>query len=315
MEALAGNTFYFDFEVAVLEFLQKIFGESAVNIVSLFSAFGEEIVLILIMGFFYWGCDKKLGRYIAKCILLGIVINPMIKNIFLRRRPYFDNPQIKCLRPLDKSADLYDIAAQGYSFPSAHSANGVTAYGAIAKYKKNKIFTAIAVIVPLLVGLSRMTVGVHYPTDVAFGWLMGLAIVLIVDIAEKKIPEEKKWIADIILFAVCCVGFFYCKTDDYYTCVGLFGGFLLAQEFDRRVVNFRSTQKPLRVILRVIGGVVVFYAFTVLLKLPFSKEFLASGTFPAFLVRFFRYFVAAFMSLGVYPMLYAKCDKFWKEEA
>ena len=83
MEALAGNTFYFDFEVAVLEFLQRIFGGSAVNIISLFSAFGEEIVLILIMGFFYWGCDKKLGRYIAKCILLGIVINPLIKNIFL----------------------------------------------------------------------------------------------------------------------------------------------------------------------------------------------------------------------------------------
>ena len=69
-------------EDALIIWLQSRMGAAGTALASVFSMLGEELVLILVMGFFYWGCDKKLGRYIAKCILLGIVINPFIKNIF-----------------------------------------------------------------------------------------------------------------------------------------------------------------------------------------------------------------------------------------
>jgi membrane-associated phospholipid phosphatase len=47
----------------------------------------------------------------------------MAKNIALRRRPYFDHESIHILRVVEPEADIYDIAAQGYSFPSGHSTN------------------------------------------------------------------------------------------------------------------------------------------------------------------------------------------------
>lgn len=314
MEAVMGYTFYFQFEVIFMEMLQRLFGGAAISVISFFSSFGEEMILVLIMGFLYWGIDKKMGTFVGYSILLGCVMNPLVKNIAMRRRPYFDNPQIKCLRPVDKEANIYNISAQGYSFPSGHSCNSVTCYSSIAVYQKKKIFFYIAILVPLLVGLSRMAVGVHYPTDVLVGWLFGLLIVGFVTLLDKKVPEEKRGIVNLVIFLIACVGFFYCKTDDYYSSMGLMGGFFLSLEFDKRFVDFKNTKKPLRVIVRVLCGAAIFFAMNKVLKLPFSSEFLESPTFYAYFVRFFRYFLALFVAVGVYPMAFAPMDKIWKDE-
>lgn len=315
MDLAMGNTFYFDFEVAFMQLLQSIFGGFALSVISFFSYFGEEMVLVLVMGFIYWGYDKKMGNYVGTSILLGCVLNPLLKNIFVRRRPYFDNPQIKCLRPVEKNADIYDIAAQGFSFPSGHSTNSVSAYSSMAKYKKNKVLLGIAIVMPLLVGLSRMTVGVHYPTDVLCGWLSGLVVIFLVSFLQNKIPEEKEWLLNLIIFLIAALGFFYCKTDDYYSSLGLLGGFFLSREFDKLVVHFRNSKKPVRIIVRVIAGAALFLALTKILKMPFSSEFLSSPTLAAYCVRFLRYLISCFVAVGVYPLIFAKLDKFWKEEA
>ncbi len=149
-----------------MEFLQGVFGEGGAKVIGFLSLFGEEMALILILGFLYWCYDKKMGSYIGTMIVVGCVVNPMIKNIFWRRRPYFDHDSIKCFRPVEPREDIYDIAAQGFSFPSGHSTNSITAYGSIARYKKNKVTRIAGICTPLLIGFSRVVVGVYYPTDV-----------------------------------------------------------------------------------------------------------------------------------------------------
>ena len=62
-------------------------------------------------------------------------------------------------------------------------------------------------------------------------------------------------------------------------------------------------------ILRTLGGLVIFLVLDTLLKLPFSADFLAMATMPAFLVRAARYAVASFIVIGVYPLLFAFVDK------
>ena len=65
------------------------------------------------------------------------VWNPLIKNAVLRLRPYFvPGYDISLLRLVDSTADMMDIAAQGYSFPSTHSAGAVAAYGSVAAHEK-----------------------------------------------------------------------------------------------------------------------------------------------------------------------------------
>ena len=99
-------------------------------------------------------------------------------------------------------------------------------------------------------------------------------------------------------------GFFYCKSADYYTGAGLLIGFMGATLLDDHCVHFENTNKLLWRVLRLLGGLTVYFALNKLLKLPFSNEFLSSGTTASLLVRCARYAIIAFVGFGVYPMLF-----------
>ncbi len=310
MGIINGNTFYFEFEVRLMEFLQRTLGERVIDIFSSVSAFGEETMLILIMGLLFWCLDKECGIYVGTNLIVGLVLNPMIKNIFWRRRPYFDNESIICYRAVDSSADLYDIQAQGFSFPSGHSTHSATEYGSIARYKKNKMLTFFAYLIPFSVGLSRIVVGAHYPTDVLAGWILGLFIIFFVPFFIKKFGEEKRYIAFICIFLFSCIGLFYCKTSDYFTGLGLMGGFFLAVEFEKRKVKFQMPSKKLFWITRLIGGMLLYAIINMLLKALFLQLFVSAGFFMEGIARVIRYMAVSFCVIGVYPIVFKLEQKF-----
>jgi undecaprenyl-diphosphatase len=301
MDAVTGNTFYFEFEVRLMEWIQQILGDKGAGIVSHFSALGEEYFLILLIAFLYWCYDKRIGEKVGSILVLGVIINPLIKNIFWRRRPYFDHKSIECYRPLDTEHDLFDISAQGLSFPSGHSTNAAAAFGSIAMIVRKKWATILCGIIILLIGFSRVAVGVHYPTDVIVGWISGFLCIWFIVFCRNKIPEEKTWILYLVIFLISCLGLLYCKTTDYFTCLGLVGGIYGAFEFEKRFVHFENTRNPLSCVLRIFFGVAIYLVLNTLLKLPFSAEFLDSGTLIAGIVRSLRYLIVSFITVGVYP--------------
>ena len=300
--ASTGNTFYFLWEVSLMEWLQAHIGSTGISIISFFSMFGEEILLVLFLGFVYWCYDKKLGRTMGLSAIMGLTWNAMIKNIVLRRRPYFDHENIKILRVVEPEADIYNISAQGYSFPSGHSTNAVTAFGSLAANLRKRWTVVIAVVIPLLTGISRFVVGAHYPTDVLGGWLLGVLIVLIVPALQKRVKNTLVLYG--ILLLVNIPGFFYCKSADYFTGAGLLIGFMGGTLLEESCVHFENTRKPLWTVIRLLGGLAVYFVLNKLLKLPFSQEFLSNGTTASLLVRCARYGVIAFVDFGVYPMLF-----------
>lgn len=300
--AAAGNTFFFPWEVALMEWLQANVGDVGISIASFFSMFGEELPLILIVGFLYWCYDKTVARTIGLSAIMGLTWNTMIKNIALRRRPYFDHESIKILRVVDPEADIYDISAQGYSFPSAHSTNATTVFGSLAFALRNRWVTVIAIVIPLLTGISRFVLGAHYPTDVLAGWLLGLASIGIVRLLQKRVKNTLALYGILLVTAI--PGFFYCKSTDYFTGMGLLIGFMGGTLLDDHCVHFENTRKPISMILRLLGGLAVYFVVNTALKLPFSKEFLADGSTASLLVRCARYAVIAFIDFGVYPMAF-----------
>ncbi len=297
-----GNTFFFPWEVTLMEWLQTHMSSAGISALAQFSMFGEELMLILIVGFVYWSYDKKLGRTLGLTTIMGLAWNTMIKNIVLRRRPYFDHENIKILRVPEPEADIYDISAQGYSFPSAHSTNAMTVFGCLAVNLRKWWMTILMILIPLLTGISRFTVGAHYPTDVLAGWLLGIISVMIIRLLQERVKNTPALYG--ILLVTVIPGFFYCKSADYFTATGLLIGFMGGTLLDDHYVHFEDTNKPMFKILRLLGGLAVYLAVNSLLKLPFSKEFLSSGTFAALMVRFARYAVIAFVDFGVYPMLF-----------
>ena len=298
----SGNTFFFTWEVSLMEWLQAHIGNTGISFISNFSLFGEELPLILIVGFLYWSYDKKMGRSVGLIAIMGLIWNTMIKNIVLRRRPYFDHKNIKILRVVDPSADIYDIAAQGYSCPSGHSTNSMTVFASLALNLRKRWMTILAIVIPLLTGFSRVVVGAHYPTDVLGGWLLGLLTVAIVYTLQKRIKSTILLYG--ILLATAIPGFFYCNSADYFTAVGLFIGFMGGTLLDDYCVHFKNTRNPLLMAARLLGGMLVYIVLNKLLKMPFSNEFLSDGSTAAMMVRCARYAIVAFIDFGVYPMLF-----------
>ena len=154
MTDVIGVNFFYDWEIRLMEWLQAALPTEGPLfwLLSNLSAFGEELLMVAVMGFLYWGLNKEFGKYLGVNVLMVNVWNPMIKNIFLRLRPYFASDRIQLLRKIDEDAEIWDVAAQGYSFPSGHSANAVTLYGSLAAHeKRRKLLLVLAFVLPLLV--------------------------------------------------------------------------------------------------------------------------------------------------------------------
>ncbi len=302
-----GNAFSFAWEDALIIWLQAHMGAAGTALASFFSMFGEELLLILVLGFFYWCYDKEVGKLLGRNICVELVFNPMLKNIALRQRPYMANPGIHCLKPIDSSADIMDPTAQGYSFPSGHSSNAATAYGTIGRCFQKTWVRVLAVLIPLLVGISRFCLGVHYPTDVMAGWLLGVVIIFITPWFIGKF--RNRWVPYLILLIAMLPGWFYCRSNDFYTGYGMTVGFFLADLFEDRYVRFQNTRVWWKVILRIAGGAAIYFTLNTVLKLPFSSEFLDSGSFMAHLVRALRYAVILFVDIALYPLLFDRIGK------
>ena len=305
-----GKTFFFGWEPALMVWLQSHLGSFGITLATIFSMFGEEMASIVVLGFGDWSGKKELGKFIGRNACVAMVANPMIKNVFLRLRPYMVCPEVKCLKPVDSSADIMDVAAQGYSFPSGHSSGSVANYTSVAAYLKKKWAWALGILIPLLVGLSRFCVGVHFPTDVLFGWALGLCVVMLVPFFQKKF--EKRWVFYLIILLLAVPGWFYCKTNDFYTSYGMMVGFFAGDLFEEKYVKFKNTKCWWKMILRVLGGGAVYFALNALLKMPFSSSFLHAGTFLSYLVRAIRYAVILFVDVAIYPLCFDRI-KFGKK--
>lgn len=106
---------------------------------------------------------RKTGTAMAVALLIGYVItNLLLKNLIMRPRPY---DVIAALEPLVRASD--------WSFPSGHSTCSIAA--GYVMYQKLPRYVGIpAIVLAVLICLSRLYVGVHYPTDVICGALIGL---------------------------------------------------------------------------------------------------------------------------------------------
>ncbi|WP_165927850.1 phosphatase PAP2 family protein [Rhizobium sp. BK376] len=91
------------------------------------------------------------------------------------------------------------VYAGGYSFPSGHSTLSAATYLAIGllvagrecSVSKRMLILSVAAAISAVVGLSRIYLGVHYPTDVLDGWLLGAGWALVVLVFFRKIQRGR----------------------------------------------------------------------------------------------------------------------------
>ena len=295
---MPGNVFYFEWELNLIKALQAHFGSFGVLVSQFLSLLGQEYPLVAIVVILYFSANKDLGKRICFNLMSGLLWVPMVKNIAFRIRPYFAHDDVKILLAPYPSEDTWDMMAQGYSFPSAHSTCSVAAYPSLGKALGKKWTKIIGIIIPVLVGISRFCVGAHYPTDVLAGWGIGVLVLALLPILYEKIKNDD--LVRFIMLATGIPGFFYCQSEDFFTGFGLMLGACFGFMFERKYVNFKSTNKVVRVIVRSVIGLGIFLAFA-----QGIKFILGEGNY----VRVFRYAVGTFMTVGLYPLLFKKFEK------
>jgi undecaprenyl-diphosphatase len=115
-------------------------------------------------------------------IFSDILSSKILKHIFLRPRPF------------ETLENVYKLVSSGGpSFPSSHAVNSFVAATLIMLFFKNPIYTAVAYTVAVISAFSRVYVGVHYPSDIIFGAVIGFFIGWIAyKIVEKIFKLEKQ---------------------------------------------------------------------------------------------------------------------------
>ena len=291
-----GITWFLPIEEQFIIWLQQLGNGSFLQTVlialnNVFSFFGEEMICIAVMGFVYWGLDKKKGEVIALAIMFANVSIGLLKNVFSRLRPYIVSDRIDILREVD-----------GYSFPSGHSANSTALYPTTASvFGGKKWLKIIAIALPLLIGVSRCYLGAHWPTDVLVGWCLGLVSFAF---AALVLPKMKnKYVLYIILIAVSSVGLFYCRTSDYYNAYGMLIGLTLGLLMEEKTVKFENTTNIFKCILRTAIGCGLYFGLSTLIKL-FIGNIFPEDSYGWFIMRTVRYGIVAFLLIGVYPMAF-----------
>lgn len=300
-----GNTWFMPWENDFILWFQSLAGKGSFlyYLMNFISMFGEEMILVGIVGLIYWGLDKKGGEQIGFMMISTTLVNPLIKNIVCRTRPFDSATGIQNLRDVD-----------GYSFPSGHSSgSSSTLVGTTVVYRKKKWkwLISLSVIIPVLVALSRTYLGAHYPSDVICGLALGVGMVFLINWLYEILPN-KYWLYGG--FAVLGLsGFFYCTTSDFFTAYGLLVGFICGLLFEEKITKFQNTKTWWRLILRVAVGGGLFLGLNELFKV------IIGACYPTYkdnlwferIFRTLRYAIVTFAMIGVYPLLFAQTEKLW----
>ena len=294
-----GKTFYFDWEMSLIKWLQTNLS-SFVDFGEYFVKLGSELIPICVIAYVYLVYDKKIGRKIMINTIVGLCFACGLKNIFKRRRPYFDNDEIKCLIPVDSNYDVYDVSGQGYSFPSLHSFNVTCISFSLYKYLKKNYILILSILISFLVGLSRIITANHFPSDVIMGWIIGIVSIIVVDYLQEKIEKKKLYLSLSIFFLLFYI---FCRSNDFYSSYGIMVGFFLADLYDDKYVKFENTKNYIRGLLRIIIAGIIFLIISGIIKL------LLLSNLPMmfdYLFRTLRYGLSIFISLGIYPRIFKR---------
>lgn len=157
------------YDKVIVSYLNNIASSYSTEFAIFITRFGAEYIVLFLLPIVL---VFLLLRYIKEGFFLLIttggafVLNSIVKVMFDRARPVIGTPVIQ---------------AEGYSFPSGHAMLAICFYGALIylsfRYIKNKNLRIISYvffsIFILLIGLSRVYLGVHYPSDILGGFSLG----------------------------------------------------------------------------------------------------------------------------------------------
>ena len=171
------NIFFKDFDYAIIEFFHNLmmrYSDALLPICNLLDEIGD--VPFLLLGWlglilFFVKKDKKCGMMIVGAIIIGAIITSLgIKKIVDRPRPYLSDIEMYRTWWMAVGSELESEA----SFPSGHSCAAMAGVLGYFLWSNKKGPRFLVFLYPIIMGISRICLVVHYPSDVIGGLIVGI---------------------------------------------------------------------------------------------------------------------------------------------
>jgi hypothetical protein len=277
--------------LSVVRWAQGAASPLATSAMKALSFSATEYFLMALLPLVYWCVDKRRGLRIAVLVFLSTAVNLRLKLAFAQPRPF----------DLDPSVGM--AYEETYGLPSNHSQLAVVFWGSAARIFRAPLGLALAIAMPLLVGASRVYLGVHFPTDVLAGWAIGAGIIvldrLVGDGIERAIAGLRETLA-LALVAAAALAMNLLSGIEHVNLSGAFFGLAAGAIYARKSAPFSVSGSLWRRALRYIVGLASVAAVYALPKLLLAG--LEAGGPP--LLRFLRYaLLGAWVAAGA-PWLF-----------
>ena len=149
----------------IIQFLQSLQSDGLTSFFKFFTFFGDKEFYIMVLPLFFWLWDKDKAVTLLFILMPSLLLNFWLKEIFQTARPL----------------GVALIEQGGFAFPSGHAQGSTTLWLMLALLIRKKWINYLAVIMIILVSLSRLYLGVHYPVDILGGILIALILVFAYD--------------------------------------------------------------------------------------------------------------------------------------
>lgn len=296
----------------ILYFFESIRNPVLNAIMSVLTFLGSEVGFLGFALAFYWCVDKRRGYYVMSVGFLGVIINQVMKILFMIPRPWVIDPEFTIV-------DGAKADAGGYSFPSGHTQNSTGTFASILRFTKQNWLRAICIFSIIIVPITRMYLGVHTPLDVGVSLIIGFALAFaLYPIFEYCSKTDKRMIILLSVFFAISTLFvifsyawpfpadidphnLYSLRKNACTLIGSVGGVLLLYPIERKYINFDVKATLAGQAVKLVLGLGVVMAFKESVKAVFK---LLGGGEELLWMRSVRYFLVVVLAMGVYPLLF-----------
>ena len=258
--------------------------------VQIITELGSPVAYLVLIPFIYWCIDEKKSLRLGIAVLISAWLNFTLKYLLDQPRPFFPG--------YDPSLGM--IAEKMGGFPSGHAQNSLVLWIIIASWGKKKLHYILAALFCLLIGFSRLYLGVHFPTDILGGWFFGGIVLCGYFLAGSRIEAlltAHGWRAGMMASAaIAFIMILYRPSADVLMpggiILGMGTGYILCKRYIgfTAALNKKNAVRYLILLTRFISGIAIM-ALLYIATGKISAMFRDTGNYQ--LIVFLRYVIVA----------------------
>lgn len=286
-----------------------------------FTFLGRIEFYLILIPFVYWAVDRRIGVRTLLILIYTDIFATSFKLLFHEPRPYW-------------LGGVKELSAEtSYGIPSSHASDSLAVGGYLmTRIKQNWARWLIGIVV-FFIAFSRLYLGVHFPQDVLFGWLIGFAMLWAFARWAKPVRD---WLEGMTLSAQITLGFlcsllmvitgfiirllvagtpdpaewsrYSTEARNIYQFItlggavfGTYAGYALMRKYARFSAKGPWVKRIIRYILGIVGLLVLYFG----LDIAFAALAPDDSTL-GYILRYIRYGTATFWATFLAPWVFLK---------